>query len=125
MTGARALSMGHKMVNGQMPFEGVFAGKTGNTAEAGRTLLTAAECDGHTLISVVMKSNNDKFYLDTEILLEYGFNILSGKIPPVQWDEKNETVWATKLKIREFPSTYASEKGFLETGDSVERFGDV
>ena len=122
LTGARALSMGHKMVNGQMPFEGVFAGKTGNTAEAGRTLLTAAERDGHTLISVVMKSNNDKFYLDTEILLEYGFNILSGKIPPVQWDEKNETVWATgNVKIREFPSTYASEKGFLETGDSVER----
>ena len=74
MTGARALSMGHKMVNGQLPFEGVFAGKTGNTAEAGRTLLTAAERNGHTLISVVMKSNNDKFYLDTEILLEYGFN---------------------------------------------------
>ncbi len=122
MTGARALSMGHKMVNGQLPFEGVFAGKTGNTAEAGRTLLTAAERNGHTLISVVMKSNNDKFYLDTEILLEYGFNILEGDLPPVQWEEKDETVWATgNVKIREFPSTYASEKGFLETGDSVER----
>lgn len=122
MTGARALSMGHKMVNGQIQFEGVFAGKTGNTAEAGRTLLTAAERDGHTLISVVMKSNNDKFYLDTEILLEYGFGILDGSLSPVQWEEKEETVWATgNVKIREFPSTYASEKGFLETGDSVER----
>ena len=49
-------------------------------------------------------------------------SILEGDLPPVQWEEKDETVWATgNVKIREFPSTYASEKGFLETGDSVER----
>ena len=128
MNGPRALSMGHQMVTGQYACEGVFAGKTGNTAEAGRTLLMAANRDGRTVISVIMKSNNDKFYMDTDILLEYGFGILEGSMPEVEWQEKDSTVWATgNVTIREFPSTHASEMGVLTEGESIERvatYGD-
>ena len=127
-TAARNLQMGHKMVNGSYECEGVFAGKTGRTVLAGRTLLTAATRDGRTLISVIMKSNDDEFYNDTAIILEYGFGIASGKMEPVVWKEQKETVWATgNVKIREFPSIYALEKGILQKGSSVERiatYGD-
>ena len=33
-------------INGARPYEGVYAGKTGHTANAGRTLVTAAYRDG-------------------------------------------------------------------------------
>ncbi|MFQ9510784.1 MAG: serine hydrolase [Lachnospiraceae bacterium] len=127
-TESRILTMGHKMVNGTIPFDGVFAGKTGRTAEAGRTLLTAAKRNGRTLISVVMKSSDDEFYNDTKILLEYGFGIAEGKMDPVVWEEKEETIWTTgNVKIREFPSVFAKEKGYLPAGSSVTRlatYGD-
>ena len=48
-------------------------GKTGYTDEAGRTLVTAAEKDGLTLICVIMQSDVDHIYSDTESLFEYGF----------------------------------------------------
>ena len=128
MTPARNLEMGHRMVNGNYQCDGVFAGKTGRTPLAGRTLLTAATRDGRTLISVVMKSNDDEFYNDTAIILEYGFGIASGKMEPVVWQDAKETIWATgNVKIREFPSVYSKEKGILQKGQSIERiatYGD-
>lgn len=48
-------------------------GKTGYTDEAGRTLVTAAEKDGLTLICVIMKSDEAHIFTDTMSLFEYGF----------------------------------------------------
>lgn len=48
-------------------------GKTGYTDEAGRTLVTAASKDGLTLISVIMKSDDEHIFSDTRTLMEYGF----------------------------------------------------
>lgn len=52
-------------------------GKTGYTDEAGRTLVTAAEKDGLTLICVIMKSDDEHIFSDTVSLFDYGFNNFS------------------------------------------------
>ena len=53
--------------------------KQDNTAKAGRTLVTAAYRDGMDLICVIMKSDNDNFYSDTETLLDHAFLKGAGK----------------------------------------------
>lgn len=56
-------------------FEGIVGGKTGYTSKAGNTLCEVASVKGHTLVSVVMKSNG-KQYTDTLALLDYGRKVL-------------------------------------------------
>lgn len=53
------------------------AGKTGYTDEAGRTLVTVAKRNGITLVSVIMKSDDEHVFDDTRMLFEYGFNNFS------------------------------------------------
>lgn len=125
MTAERQLTMGHNMVNGTEIYEGVFAGKTGRTEQARRTLLTACKRDGRTLVSALMKSDDYKFYLDQKIIFDYAFGQLDGSMPkPFQWVEKEESVWATgNVTIREYPSTHAVSMGILEKGQSLTRLG--
>ncbi len=127
---ARELTMGHKFVNGLLSFDGVFAGKTGLTTEAGRTLVTAAKRTGTvsgeetTLITVIMKSEEDKFYADTKILLEYGFALVNHEITEVNWTDVEETVVATgSVRIREYPSIYADIVGSLQEDNTITRLG--
>ena len=80
MSGARKLSMGHQMVAGNYDYPAAIAGKTGQTDQAGRTLVTYAEQDGIRLISVIMKSTNESFYDDTKKLLDEGFSIRESEI---------------------------------------------
>ena len=70
----RYFSSANPMLTGEHKYEGVIAGKTGYIDESGRTLMTAAERDGRTLIAVVMKAagKNDACE-DTAALLDYGF----------------------------------------------------
>lgn len=65
----------HKMVllNAGYHYDGILGGKTGFTDQSGTTLVTYAERDGMTLISVVLRSNGTNVYNDTKILLDYGF----------------------------------------------------
>lgn len=122
---ARKLHMGHAMVNGDEECEGVFAGKTGRTLYAGRTLLTACTREGHTAIVSLMKSDDYKCYIDTRIILEYAFGQMNHTMEtPFQWHEKEEQVWAkANVTIREFPSVHAISKGVLEEGHSLIRLG--
>lgn len=70
----RPLNTTHKLIkSGSQHYDGCFGGKTGHTDEAGNTLVTFAERDGMTLISVVMKSDATNIYSDTTSLLDYGF----------------------------------------------------
>ncbi len=57
-------------------YPGAFAGKTGWTEEAGKTLVTLAERDGVTLIAVVLKAAGtvDAEFKDSTALLDYGFD---------------------------------------------------
>lgn len=65
----------HQMIRGSIPFDGVFAGKTGHTDLAGANLVTCAKRGNLTLISVIMKAPDDTaLYNDTATLLNYGFD---------------------------------------------------
>ncbi|MBP5772630.1 MAG: D-alanyl-D-alanine carboxypeptidase [Eubacterium sp.] len=68
-------TMRHKMIweGGPYYYKGIIGGKTGFTDQAGNTLVTAAERNGLTLISVVLKSNTNNVYTDTRKLFNYGF----------------------------------------------------
>ena len=110
------------MVLGTIPCEGIIAGKSGRTREAGRTLMTAVERNGRTLVIALLKTNDNNLYGDTQVLIDYGFNIAEGNYPKVTWDLVQDEVWATAdVKIRKYPSSYASQVGYLARGKSVER----
>ncbi|WP_313129955.1 D-alanyl-D-alanine carboxypeptidase family protein [Anaerocolumna sp.] len=75
---ARPLANHHKFINGAIPFEGAIGGKTGYTSKAKYTLVTFAERNGMTLISVIMSCDSIKDeYSDTSNILNYGFNNFS------------------------------------------------
>lgn len=65
----------HEMIRGSIPYDGVFAGKTGHTDLAGANLVTCAKRGNMTLISVIMKAPDDTaLYNETATLLNYGFD---------------------------------------------------
>lgn len=71
----RWISNTHRFIRKTIPYDGVFAGKTGYTDIARTTLVTCAERNGLTLICVLMKvSTGDQAYVDAANLLDFGFN---------------------------------------------------
>lgn len=71
----RWLANHHKFVKGSINFEGIIGGKTGYTSKAKYTLVTFAERNGMTLISVIMHCDSiTNEYADTAALLNYGFD---------------------------------------------------
>lgn len=70
----RLLRNSNKLLNGEIPYDGIVMSKAGWTNETQHTLVTAAQRGGTTLIVVVMKSPNasDKWE-ETVALLDYGF----------------------------------------------------
>lgn len=63
----------HKLVNGEIPYEGIVGGKTGYTDEARQTLVTCAEQNGMKLICVIFKEESPAQFTDTVELFDYGF----------------------------------------------------
>lgn len=117
----------NQLINGALSYEGVYAGKTGHTAMAGRTLVTAAYRDGMDMICVIMKSDNDDFYSDTETLLDHAFLKVQGNEQEVYAAADDyvraQDALASGLNIRQYPSTYAPRIGSLMPGDTVHRIG--
>ncbi len=64
----------HKLINGEMTYEGILGGKTGYTDLARETLVTCAEKDGLRLIVVVLMDESPAQFTDTVTLFNYGFN---------------------------------------------------
>ena len=117
----------NQLLNGALSYSGVYAGKTGHTAMAGRTLVTAAYRDGMDLICVIMKSDNDNFYSDTETLLDHAFLKVQGNAQEV-YAAADDYVMAQNeltsgLNVRQYPSTYSPRIGSLMPGDAVHRIG--
>ena len=54
-------------------YDGIIGGKTGFVNESGTTLVTSAQRDGMTLITVVLNSPGTNSYVDTTALLDFGF----------------------------------------------------
>ena len=125
--GERNCTSTNQLINGARPYEGVYAGKTGHTAKAGRTLVTAAYRDGMDLICVIMKSDNDNFYSDTETLLDHAFLKVQGNEQEV-YAAADDSVMAQNdlasgLNVRQYPSTSAPRIASLMPGDAVHRIG--
>lgn len=63
----------HKLINGEISYNGIVGGKTGYTDEARQTLVTCAEQNGMKLICVVLKEESPAQFTDTVELFDYGF----------------------------------------------------
>lgn len=79
MSGERTLSTHNAMmVPGSYYYEGTFSGKSGNTNEAGSTLVTTVTRNQMTLICVVLKTaDGGQSVSDTIALMDYGYNNFS------------------------------------------------
>ena len=64
----------HKLINGEMPYDGVLGGKTGFVEMSRQTLVTCAERDGMKLICVILMEESPDQFNDTVALFDYGFN---------------------------------------------------
>ncbi len=64
----------HKLINGEISYDGILGGKTGYTAEARETLVTCAQRNGMKLVCVVLKEESPYQFTDTSTLFDYGFN---------------------------------------------------
>lgn len=64
----------HKLITGEIAYEGIVGGKTGYTDLARETLVTCAEKNGMKLICVVFKDESPAQFTDTVTLFDYGFN---------------------------------------------------
>ncbi|MDE5716222.1 MAG: D-alanyl-D-alanine carboxypeptidase, partial [Lachnospiraceae bacterium] len=92
----------HKLVNGEIPYEGILGGKTGYTDDSRQTLVTCAEQNGMRLVCVVFKEESPDQFTDTVELFDYGFH--------------NFQV----LNISEHEEKYNIEStGFLQIGNDI------
>ncbi|MCR5743918.1 MAG: serine hydrolase [Lachnospiraceae bacterium] len=110
--GIREMVPGHNILNGNIYYPEVFAGKTGRTAQAGRTLATAAKFGTHTCIIVCMQSTDDAVYNDTLRLLEYARGYYNGLYTDMTWTATNDLVYVvgtTSLSVRNYPSAVGTE----------------
>lgn len=74
----RYLANHHKFINGALKYDGVIGGKTGYTSVAKYTLVTFAQRNGMTLISIILHCDSiQNEYSDTASLLNYGFDNFS------------------------------------------------
>ena len=64
----------HKLINGDISYDGIVGGKTGYTDEARETLVTCAERNGMKLVCVILKEESPAQFTDTTTLFDYGFN---------------------------------------------------
>jgi D-alanyl-D-alanine carboxypeptidase len=74
----------HRLVTGY--YSNATGGKTGYTKRTGRTLVTTAEKDGHSLIAVTLNGPND--WNDHISLFEWGFEELNQKEDPRELAEE-------------------------------------
>ena len=92
----------HKLINGEMEYEGILGGKTGYVEMSRQTLVTCAERDGMKLICVILMEESPNQFNDTVELFDYGFNNFR------------------KLKIADNEKKYTiSNPGFMSLGKDI------
>ena len=64
----------HKLITGEIKYDGIVGGKTGYTDLARETLVTCAECDGMKLVCIVFMEESPTQFTDTVTLFDYAFN---------------------------------------------------
>lgn len=79
----------HRLISGEIAYDGIKGGKTGYTDDARETLVTCAEQNGMKLICVVMKEESPEQFYDTVKLFDYGFtNFMTANV------SENETKYS-------------------------------
>lgn len=63
----------HRIVNGQLPYDGITGGKNGYVPESRYTLATTAKRGDMHLIAIVFEGGKNTVYKDTTKLFDYGF----------------------------------------------------
>lgn len=92
----------HKLINGDIKYEGIKGGKTGYTTEANETLVTCAERDGMKLICVVLNADSPYQFTDTVELFDYGFNnfqVSNLSANEVRYSIKSNNIFPTSVDI--------------------------
>jgi len=85
----------HKLITGEIPYEGILGGKTGYTSISNETLVTCCEQKGMKLIAVIMDEvSPDQFY-DTVKLFDYGFSNFS--VENISANEEKYSIQSTNL----------------------------
>ena|GEM_PF-286031 len=124
---SRECIVGHKILNKTVDYPDAYAGKTGYTHNAGRTLVTAANIWGHNVVTVIMGSTELSFYDDTILLLEYAKGYYQGLYDGMNWEVVDTTMKVSvpnNLAVRDWPGTKGSNVvGALYDGDSVHVVG--
>ncbi len=64
----------HKLITGEIAYDGIVGGKTGYTDLARETLVTCAERDGMKLVCIVFMEESPTQFIDTVTLFDYAFN---------------------------------------------------
>ncbi len=124
MAPERTFMIGHGMINGAVPAEGVIGGKTGSTPQAGKTLATACIRDGFYTISTLMKSDTENVYADETVLLEYAYGFHDHSIRPYEPVRfQDEVTPLENVRLRYSPSLNGGVAGMFETGYFMERTG--
>ena len=92
----------HKLINGEIEYEGILGGKTGYVEMSRQTLVTCAERNGMKLICVILMEESPNQFYDTIELFDYGFNNFK------------------KLKIADHEKKYTiSNPGFMSLGKDI------
>ncbi len=75
------VTIGHKMLRKESEYydDRVVGGKTGFTSASGNTLVTLAASNGRRIVAVCLQDKNPQHYIDTKILLDFGFNYFFNK----------------------------------------------
>ena len=63
----------HRLVNGEIPYEGITGGKNGYVPQSRYTLVTTSKRDNMQLIAITLGGNKNEIYNDTIKLFDYGF----------------------------------------------------
>ena len=92
----------HKMITGEVAYDGVLGGKTGYTDNSRQTLVTCAERNGMRLVCVVFREETPNQFTDTMELFDYGFN--NFQIMNIAENEKRYQI---------------ESSGFLQTGNDI------
>ncbi|MDR7075481.1 D-alanyl-D-alanine carboxypeptidase [Neobacillus niacini] len=71
----------HRLLKGEIPFEGITGGKTGFVNESKHTLATTAENENLKVTAIVLKADrSEDTYTDTEKLIEFGLKSFKHRV---------------------------------------------
>jgi len=92
-------------------YEYCTGGKTGYTDAAGSTLVTYAEKDGLSLVTVVMRTNSNDQYLETEALFDYCFQ--NFQVVSLAGSE------ADAMGKKKYKGIMGNQKGFVDLNEDA------